>query len=75
MEMVKECAQQITETPLSFASIKNCRFISLLTPTNETALQVRVNLTESDEGYAIKADVNGEEQAYLTLSGSLCVAE
>lgn len=75
VEMVKECAQQITEEQLNFASIKNCRFISLLTPANETELQVHVNLTESEDGYTIKADVNGQEQAYLTLSGNLCVSE
>ncbi len=75
VEMVKECAQQITEAPLSFANIKNCRFISLLTPASESELLVHVNLTESEEGYAIKANVNGQEQAYLTLSGELCVNE
>lgn len=73
VEMVKECAQQIADAPLSFANIKNCRFISLLTPASEEELQILVSLTESEEGYAIKANVDGQEQAYLTLSGELCV--
>ncbi|MDR1454391.1 MAG: beta-hydroxyacyl-ACP dehydratase [Tannerella sp.] len=68
IQMVKECAEQLTGRRLRMSCLTRCRLTTLLTPQQHPDLQVRIRLLEnSDERVRAQAVVGQDDAAYFTL--------
>ncbi len=71
IETIKECAMLLTGEVLRYISIKQCRLTALATPTVCPEVNVGIHLTETADGYTVKATIADEGQTYMILKGQL----
>ena len=71
IETIKECAILLCGEQLRYSTIKQCRLTALATPTVCPEVDVQVNLSPSDEGYALQATIADDRQTYMILKGQL----
>jgi 3-hydroxyacyl-[acyl-carrier-protein] dehydratase len=69
IQMIKECAEQLTGHALQLDYVAQCRMTTLLTPQQYPDLQVRIRLCEND-GVRLKAQtsIGQGEATYFTLT-------
>ena len=68
MQMVKECTEAFVGKKLHQTSVKQCRLVSLMTPTKCSEVDVRIDvLSASESSFTIKASIFDQEQIYMEL--------
>ena len=73
MEMVKECAMQLVGKSLTIATVKQCRFLNVITPEGSPQLKIKVSATplEGEDAYLVQASIEDETTIYLTFKGNM----
>ncbi|MCD8313690.1 MAG: hypothetical protein LUC24_05970 [Bacteroidales bacterium] len=66
-----DSAKQQPCSHLRISEIHRCRFTRLITPADTPHLTVRLNLTETEAGYKLKAEISCDETTFLTLDCTL----
>ncbi|MBO4588134.1 MAG: hypothetical protein J5711_04440 [Bacteroidales bacterium] len=70
LAMVRECASILVEKPLSYSTIKNCRFVAMVKPGEH--LRLNLELFATDCGYQINANITDHDDGLrLQLEGEL----
>ncbi|MDR0349247.1 MAG: hypothetical protein LBH90_07130 [Tannerella sp.] len=70
IQMIKECAEQLTGKQLLLTYIPQCKFSTLITPRQYPDLQVRIRILEqNDAQIKINAGIGPENMDFLTLKG------
>ena len=70
LAMVRECAELLTQKPLSYSAIKSCRFVAMVKPGDR--LKLDIELSSTDCGYQIKANITDHDgNSRLQLEGCL----
>lgn len=70
IQMIKECAEQLTGKQLLLEYISQCKLTTLITPQQHAELVIRIQILEKDETQIkIKAVIGQEDTEYLTLKG------
>ena len=67
--MIRDLAGKALKKKIRFTSIKQCRLTGMITPESTPALTVTLNLTSSDDGCSVSADIKDTEKSYMELKG------
>jgi 3-hydroxyacyl-[acyl-carrier-protein] dehydratase len=73
VQIVKELAEQVTEKKLILSKGHQIKFLQLLVPAKEDAIQVNITLKEDENGHAVQADFKKNNEAIFKLSGLFSV--
>lgn len=72
IQMVKECAVQLTGQPLFLCYISHCRWSAVITPQTTPHLQIRMQLSEAEnDRYKVCATVCDDTTIYMKFNGEL----
>lgn len=71
IQVVKECAEQLTGQSLFIGRLKQCRLTAIATPDACRQLDIRLTVTPSSEGLTVAARMYDERQTYMELKGEL----
>ena len=71
IQMIKECAEQVSGKTLFLNNLQQCRLTTLVTPLAHPQLEVVVNLEEKGDIYKLKATLGKGEDIYLDLKAEL----
>ncbi len=71
IQMIKECAEQMTGTSLMLSNLQQCRLTTLITPTEHPSLDINISLTLKEETYQMKASIGKDGESYLEMKGEL----
>ena len=71
IQMIKECAEQVTGKSLLLNNLQQCRLTTLVTPIQHPQVEVTILLEEKGDGYKLKATVGKGEDVYLDLKAEL----
>lgn len=73
VQTLKECCADVLSADITFVSIKQCRFLSVIEPKSEPSAPVytvKVSTTVAGDGvYGIKASIEDDTQTYLSFDG------
>ncbi|MDR1524790.1 MAG: beta-hydroxyacyl-ACP dehydratase [Tannerella sp.] len=69
IQMIKECAGLLTGKQLFLGYISRCRLSAVITPQTTPQLQVRMQLTETDRRYEVRAKVCDGTTTYIEFKG------
>lgn len=69
VQIVKELTEQITAKKLLFSKGHQIKFLQLLVPAKEDALQVTIALREEDGCYHIQSGLKKNNESVFKLSG------
>ncbi|MDR2773616.1 MAG: beta-hydroxyacyl-ACP dehydratase [Tannerella sp.] len=75
IQMIKECAVQLTGEPLFLGYISQCRLSAVITPQTTPHLQIRMQLSEADNVYNVCATVYDDTTTYMNFKGELTPVE
>ena len=70
IQMIKECAELLTDKRLFLGYIAQCRFTAIITPTKTPQLQIRMQISETEEVYKVRATVFDETTNYIDFKGN-----
>lgn len=74
MQMIKECAENLTGKRLHASKVKQCRLTALVTPTECPMLNVKIAIQSDDEThYVVKASIYDEQRTYMDYKGEMTV--
>ena len=71
IEMIKECAEQLTGKDLLLAAVKQCRLTAVATPAVCPKLDVTVATEECEGGYTVTALIADGDKSYMEFKGML----
>lgn len=75
IQMVRELAEKVAGHRLFINNLKQVRLTTLITPLRHSRLDVSVNLTETDNAYAMVASVGENGNSYLDVKAELSINE
>lgn len=70
IETIRECCEDALNRKLTLKTIKQCRFITLLTPKVNGTLALEINITESDSSYIVVANLTNNDTTFVNFKGS-----
>ncbi|RYZ28378.1 MAG: hypothetical protein EOP49_41505 [Sphingobacteriales bacterium] len=70
VQIVKEMMEQYSEKQLLFNKGHQIKFLQLLVPAKDDAIQVNISASEADGIYAVQADFKKNNEAVFKLSGT-----
>lgn len=73
IQMVKECAMEVSGKALHIHTIKLCRLTAVVSPCTCTELDVAVRLSPVEDGLEVRARVADGEQVYMEYKGLMTV--
>ncbi len=71
MQMIKECAEQLAGQRLFLGYIAQCRFSAVITPQTTPHLRIRMQLSQADGLWKVKASVSDDTTNYIDFKGDL----
>ena len=71
IQMIKECAELLIGKPLFLGYIDQCKFSAVITPQATPHLQVRMQLTQTDLLYKVRATVCDGTTSCIEFKGEL----
>ncbi|MDR0395087.1 MAG: beta-hydroxyacyl-ACP dehydratase [Tannerella sp.] len=71
IQMMKECAEQLAGKPLFLGYISQCRLSAVITPQITPQLQIRMQLSGTDDMYKVCATVCDDTTKYIEFKGEL----
>ena len=70
IQMIKECVERIAGKPLLLESMTQCKFVTMITPAQHRALQVRILSTESEDNrLKVSATIGCDNTDYVIFKG------
>ena len=69
VQIVKELLEQLMQKKLLFSKGHQIKFLQLLVPAKEDAIQVNISWKEEDYQYHVQADFKKNNEAVFKLSG------
>jgi len=69
IQMIKECTEQLAGKHLFLGYISQCRLSAVVTPQTTPHLCLRIQLSESEAVYKVKAVVSDGEVTYIDFKG------
>ncbi len=69
IQMIKECAEQLAGKRLFLSYISQCRFSVVITPQTTPRLQIRMQLSEVEDMYKIRAIIFDNTANYIDFKG------
>jgi hypothetical protein len=69
VQIVKELLEQMIQKKLLFSKGHQIKFLQLLVPVKEDAIQVNISWKEEDTQYPVQADFKKNNEAIFKLSG------
>ncbi len=73
IEVIRECAALETGRQLLIQSIKQCRFINLISPEICKLLDVSLTLSPDGNGFGVKATVSDDQHMYVEYKGHMSI--
>lgn len=73
IETIKECAMRLTGKRLSITTIKQCRFLSIATPSVCPEVDVTINTCPIENGFKVTARINDAKRTYVEFKGIMTV--
>jgi 3-hydroxyacyl-[acyl-carrier-protein] dehydratase len=75
IEMIRECAEMLTEKDLFISTIKQCRLTAVVSPAicPKVDVSVKVAFAEDGESCSVEAHIRDERQTYMELKGTFVV--
>lgn len=76
IQMIRGCAEKMTQCPLFLYAISQCKFTALVTPDATPLLSLRIQLTplETAGAWKLRASLFHGEQSYLELKAEVKAA-
>ena len=71
IQMIKECAEQLTGKRLFLGFISRCKLSAVITPLLTPRLSVCMRLSEAEGLYTVNAVVSDKEATYIEFKGEL----
>ncbi|MDR0744197.1 MAG: beta-hydroxyacyl-ACP dehydratase [Tannerella sp.] len=71
IQMIKECAEQLTGKHLFLGYISQCRWSAVITPQATPQLQIRMQLSGAGDVYKVRAMVCDDTTRYIDFKGEL----
>jgi 3-hydroxyacyl-[acyl-carrier-protein] dehydratase len=71
IQMIKECAVQLTGQHLFLGYISHCRWSAVITPQTAPHLYIRMQLSEAGNVYNVCATVYDDATVYMKFKGEL----
>ncbi|NCC09477.1 MAG: hydroxymyristoyl-ACP dehydratase [Bacteroidia bacterium] len=72
LQLIKESSEAILDCPLTYATIKSCKFLAMINPTETTDLDLQIKLTPSSEGYySLEAEGKSLNNPFIKLKATL----
>jgi len=72
IQMIRELAEQATGRTLMYSGISNIKFLSVVDPTINSNLIIKLALDHiEDGGYSVKASIELTDETFLSLKGNL----
>lgn len=73
---IKECAEKIIERKLFLHNLKQCKFLSLITPAKQPTLDISISTTALDENnFNVVAKVYKEDIIFMELKAEMKITE
>ena len=69
LTIIRECLSKILARPVSFASIKDCKYVSALIP--EEGLRIAINITLSEAKLRVNVERCDNQQTVLKLRAEI----
>jgi 3-hydroxyacyl-[acyl-carrier-protein] dehydratase len=69
LQIVKELMEQLTDQKLIFSKGNQIKFLQLLVPAKEDAIQVNISWKKEDNTYPVTVDFKKNNEAIFKLSG------
>ena len=69
IQMIKECAEQLTCKRLFLPYIAKCRFSAVITPLTTPQLQLRMRLIKAETAYHLHATLFDDTTTYIAFKG------
>lgn len=73
IETVKECVEILTGKRLFIGFIRQCRLTAVASPDICPWVNVRINCTPAEEGFAVTAKMSDDERVYMEYKGVMKV--
>lgn len=73
IQVVKECAMEVSGKALCIRTIKQCRLTAVVSPVTCTELDVAVSLSPVEDGLEVMARISGGERVYMEYKGLMTV--
>lgn len=73
IETIKECTMHLTGKRLSIATIKQCRFLSIATPSVCPEVDVIISACPIENGYKVTARITDAARTYVEFKGTMTV--
>jgi 3-hydroxyacyl-[acyl-carrier-protein] dehydratase len=72
IQMIRELAEQVTARTLMYSGISNIKFLSVVDPTINSNLIIKLALDPVENGgYSVKASIEFADKTFLSLKGNL----
>jgi len=71
IQMIKECAEQLAGKRFFLGYISQCRLSAVITPQTTPHLQIRMQLSEVEDMYKVRATVYDDTTTYIDFKGEL----
>ncbi|HCC53217.1 MAG TPA: beta-hydroxyacyl-ACP dehydratase [Porphyromonadaceae bacterium] len=71
IQMIKECAGQLAGKSFFLGYISQCRLSAVITPQTTPQLQIRMQLSGTDDIYKVRATVSDGTITYIDFKGEL----
>ncbi|MCD7901141.1 MAG: hydroxymyristoyl-ACP dehydratase [Bacteroides sp.] len=72
LQIIKECAEEITKKTLQYIQIGSCKFLSAINPTKNSELQLTLTLKETEENkLQLLAEGMAGENSFIKLKATL----
>lgn len=72
LQIIKECAEEITQSTLQYTQIGSCKFLSAIDPTQNASLQITLTLKEAEENKRqLLAEGTVAENCFIKLKATL----
>jgi 3-hydroxyacyl-[acyl-carrier-protein] dehydratase len=69
--IIRELAESVAGHKLMFSKLNNIKFLSLVDPTINQELIIKISLETAEPGYSVKASIEFADKIFLTLKGNL----
>lgn len=72
LQTIKECAELILKSDLTFSQIQSCKFLSAINPSERSLLELTITLKDDDtEQFRIQAEGNWKGKEAIKLKALL----
>ena len=72
INMIRECAELISQCKLRIVRVKQCRLTTLVTPLTHPQIDVTIDLQEQEDGaFRLNASIGKDGDNYLTLKAEM----